>query len=63
MKRYYYCGPIMVFDSCVASNWKGETFAVSEDKARSNLTYQAKRYCNKSAGSRVTLPGEIVTIS
>ena len=62
MKLYSYEGPVMVFDVCVASMWRGSTYAVSEAKARSNLTYQAKKALNKVPGTRVTLPGKIVCI-
>lgn len=57
--KYTYEGPVMVFDTCVASNWKGETMAPSEKKAKSNLAYQAKKQMNVVAGSKVTLPGKV----
>lgn len=59
MKRYVYNGPIMLFDRCVASDWKAETLAQSESKARSNFMYQAKKTIGKAAGAKVTLPGVI----
>ena len=59
MKQYFYDGPIMVFDKCVASEWKAATTAVSEKQARNNLTYQAKQYLGKVTSARVTLPGKI----
>ncbi|MBE6724913.1 MAG: hypothetical protein E7576_06925 [Ruminococcaceae bacterium] len=59
MKLYSYEGPIMVFETCVASNWRGVTYATSEARARSNLTYQAKKFLGKLPSSRVTLPGRI----
>lgn len=62
MKLYEYEGPIMVFDTCVASNWRGATYAVSEAKARNNLTYQAKKLLNKLPSTRVTLPGKITLV-
>lgn len=52
----------MVFDICVASVWRGTTYAVSEAKARSNLTYQAKKMLGKLPSTRVTLPGKIVLV-
>ena len=63
MDKYVYQGPIVLFGRCVANNWKAETFAESEKKARSNLSYQAKKACNISASSKVTLPGEIKIVS
>lgn len=60
--RYAYNGPVMIFDRCVASNWKGETAAPSISKAKSNLEYQAKKACNLQPGVRVTLPGKVVKI-
>lgn len=58
-KRYFYEGPVMMFDTCVADHWSGETVAVSEAKARSNLIFQYKKKYNLSAGSRVSLPGKL----
>ena len=63
MDKYIYQGPIVLFGRCVANNWKAETFAESEKKARSNLAYQAKKACNISASSKVTLPGKIKIVS
>ena len=59
MKQYMYEGPIMVFETCVASNWKAYTYAVSEAKARTNFSYQAKKALNKLPSTRVALPGKI----
>lgn len=60
MERYIYDGPVMIFNTCVATRWKGETMAVSENKARSNLSFQFKKYNNQLPGARVTLPGKIM---
>ena len=57
--KYTYEGPVVVFGTCVASNWKGETMDPSEKKAKSNLAYQAKKQMNVIAGSKVTLPGKV----
>ncbi len=62
MNRYSYNGPVLEFDRCVAHNWKGETVAVSERKAKSNLTYQFKKKYNKTPQTKITLPGELVLI-
>lgn len=59
MDKYVYDGPVVIFGRCVASNWKGTTWAESESKARNNLAYQAKRACNIHAGSKITLPGKL----
>ena len=63
MKRYVYDGPVMEFEKCVADRWKGETLAVSERKARSNLSYQYKKENNRVANTRITLPGKIKAIN
>lgn len=57
--RYIYEGPILVFGKCVCDIWKGETWASSETKAKNNLLYQAKKYCNLTSGGHVELPGTI----
>jgi hypothetical protein len=63
MNRYLYDGPVMEFDRCVQSNWKGETMAASETKARSNLSYQWKKRNNRIASVKITLPGKLREIS
>lgn len=63
MNRYLYDGPVMEFDRCVQRNWKGETMASSETKARSNLSYQWKKKNNRIAGVKITLLGKLWKIS
>ena len=61
--KYIYDGPVMFFDKLVADHWKGETMAPYEQKARSNLEYQAKMKLNLIAGTKVTLPGKIKMVN
>lgn len=61
--KYSYDGPVILFDKLVADHWKGETMAPTENKARSNLAYQAKKQLNIIAGTRVKLPGEIKMVN
>lgn len=63
MHKYFYEGPVLMFDIVVASKWRGETIAPTAKKAKSNLSYQFKKQTNRLPGSRVTLPGEIKMIS
>ena len=60
MPRYVYNGPIMSFNVCIASNWKGETYAPSEAKARNNLAYQFKKQNTRIAGTNISLPGKLL---
>lgn len=62
MNKYSYDGPVMEFDRCVANRWQGETMALSESKARSNLAYQYKKKNNRIPAVKVTLPGKIVMV-
>lgn len=57
--KYVYDGPVMFFNKLVADHWKGETMAPSENKARSNLSYQAKKQLNLIAGTDIKLLGKI----
>ena len=58
MNMYSYDGPVMEFDNCVANRWIASTRAVSEKKARSNLTYQFKKKNNRLPGTKIILPGK-----
>lgn len=57
---YQYNGPVMLFNDCIAHNWKGETYAFSEKKAKSNLCYQYKKQHGLTADAKITLPGKLV---
>lgn len=57
--KYAYDGPVMEFNKLVVDRWKGETMAPTENKARSNLTYQFKKLNNRIAGTKITLPGKL----
>lgn len=57
--KYRYVGPVKEFDRVIADSWTGTTYAPTESKARSNLTYQFKKQFNRAPATRITLPGEI----
>lgn len=63
MPRYSYQGAVMEFDRLVSNNWRGETVAPSEKKARNNLIFQYKKQYGKTAGSKITLPGKLTVVS
>lgn len=60
MNLYVYDGPVFEFERLIANYWRGETYAVSEAKARANLAYQFKRDTGRVPRTRITLPGKIV---
>lgn len=63
MTQYSYEGPVMCFNTCVNGRWKASTYAVSEEKARNNLTYQYKKSNNYVRNAKITLPGRVVMVS
>lgn len=63
MQKYIYDGPVMEFNTCIANHWKGETVASSEAKAKSNLIFQFKKYSNRTANTKITLPGKIIRVN
>ena len=62
MDLYSYTGPGTLFDRCVANCWKGETYASSEKKAKSNLIIQYKKQNGLIPASKVNLPGKLVKL-
>lgn len=62
MDRYYYNGPVRMFDQCVSNHWEGETMAVSKKKAKSNLAYQYKKSHNLSSDVKIVLTGDVTII-
>lgn len=61
MPKYLYDGPVMVFGKFVG-NWRGETFAHSEDKAKSNLAFQFRKQNNRASNTVVEFPNELKVI-
>ena len=59
MYLYKYSGAVTKFGLTVHSHWKGYTYAVSEAKARSNLTYQFKREFGMAPNTKIFLPGKV----
>lgn len=60
MALYSYNGPVCEFNKIVSNCWKGQTYATSEAKARSNLAYKFKKETGRVPRSKITLPGKIV---
>lgn len=63
MNLYLYDGPVKEFDTCIVNRWTASTRAISEKKARSNLTYQFKKKNNRLSGTKIILPGKISLVS
>lgn len=63
MHQYSYEGPVKEFDTIINPRWKATTYAPSEAKARSNLTYQYKSAHNKDVGCKITLTGKIIQLT
>lgn len=63
MNKYLYDGPVMEFETCIQHRWQATTYAVSEKKARSNLAFQYKRNTNRTANTKINLPGKIILAS
>jgi len=59
INKYSYDGPVMEFTTCVTPKWYGSTYAISESKARSNLSYQYKVTHGRTPDSSVSLPGKL----
>lgn len=62
MKLYFYDGPVKSFGKIVSEKWHGETRAISESKARTNLEFQYKKYRGLVPKAKVEFPGKIIFI-
>lgn len=56
---FKYCGHVLYYDEVIRINWKAETIAPSEAKARSNLQYQYKKKHGFEADAPIYLTDEI----
>jgi len=58
MDHYIYEGPVMGISRLMTSKWRGETYAISEKKAISNLSSQFKKQYGLLQSSKITLTGK-----
>lgn len=58
-RLYTYNGPIERFGKWVG-NWRGQTYAATAAKAKSNLTYQARQAMGLTATAPLKLTGKVV---
>lgn len=63
MARYIYDGPVKSFGKIINDHWVAETMAVSDKKAKSNLSFRYKKEHNLSAESKIELTGDIKLVS
>ena len=56
---YSYDGPVLEFGKVVTNRWRSTTFAPTEVKARSNLTFQYKKQFGRTPNTKITLPGKV----
>lgn len=54
-KKYEYNGYVMLFDTVIKNNWKGQTVAVSAKKALSNLLFNCKASLGFVPSSKLSL--------
>lgn len=62
MNLYSYDGPVLEFERIIANNWKSDTWATSERKARANLAYRFKMETGRSPRSRISIPGKLYLV-
>lgn len=62
MNLYLYDGPVTAFNRLIKNRWEASTYAVSDKKAKSNLSYKYKKENNLTADSKIELPGKIVMV-
>lgn len=60
---YSYNGPVTQFGKLVCNKWSGETMAVSEKKAKSQLIYRFKTQHGLLPNTKVEFPGKIILVS
>lgn len=58
--KFVYEGPVWLFDTILDYNWIGETWAPTEAKALSNLSYQYKSSHNFVPGTKIELSEDYI---
>lgn len=58
-KKYTYKGAVYAHGSLVSSNWEASTWAISEEKAMSNLKYRFRKFAGMVNNTPITFSGKI----
>lgn len=53
--KYHYAGPVYMFNKIITDKWEGDTWAPSDAKALSNLSYRYKTTNNLVPGTKLKL--------
>lgn len=62
LKKYQYIGPVMGVDKCIQEEWEGITTAVSEKKAKNNLSYRWKKQHGYAPTYFISLPQSLIIV-
>ena len=62
-RKFAYCGGVSSYGQILSNRWEGQTYAQSEGKARSNLTYQFRKHMGLVQGVPIRLTGKILEIA
>lgn len=62
LNKYEFVGAVYIFNKMVAPHWYGQTYAVSEEKARSNLEYQYKKKHGYLPNANIHLSGDLMLV-
>jgi hypothetical protein len=67
MNQYKYEGPVCTsmfgVERCISSKWVGSTYAVSIEKARSNMLYSYKKENGLMVNNNLYFPNKITKVS
>lgn len=58
--KFYYKGPVLKFNTIVATEYQMETIAESKEKAIAQMTYRFKRDHNLVPNTRITIKEDLV---
>lgn len=59
--KYHYSGPVYMYQKLVIDKWEGYTWAPSDAKALSNLSYRYKTDNNLLPGAKIALDPDYLT--
>ena len=62
MEKYFYEGPIKLFDQIIVKHVEDYTVASSEKKARANLTFRYKRLLGYESSAKISMPGKLTIV-
>ena len=63
MEKYFYEGPVKLFEKIIIEHVEDYTVAATKNRARANLEFRYKQRLGYTRGAKINLPGKLTIVN